>query len=1228
MGQAPFLPLARSVTSQSPLRAAITAAYRRAERDCLPALLAEARLDPSSACAARELAKRLVIALRARGTGFGVRGATASLLRDFPLSSQEGVSLMCLAEALLRIPDRATREALIRDKIAQGGWRTLSGHSDSLLAKAAAWGLRISGKLTAGAGDTNLEYAISRLIAKGGARLVGAALELAMRAISEQFVAGHDIGQALANARRYEARGFRYSYDMLGEAAITADDSERYLAAYESAIHSIGKAAQGRGLYRGPGISVKLSALHPRFHRSQRERVMRELLPRLKSLIVLARHHRIGLDIDAEEAQQLDLSLDIIEALCIDRDLEGWEGIGIAVQAYQKRAPFVTDWLIDLARRTRRRLMIRLVKGAYWDIEIKHAQVSGFDGYPCYTRKVYTDVCYLACASKLLAATDAVYPQFATHNAHTLAAVYHMAGPESDPGRYEFQCLHGMGEALYEDVVGPRSSGGLERPCRIYAPVGLPRTLLPYLVRRLLENGANTSFVHRVADKRVPAEDLIADPVALAQAIEPLGAPHPRIPLPRTLYGGGRVNSMGFDLSDERELASLSSELLQNAGCDWLAKPLLGHERRGESERIEVRNPADRRDVVGHVIEATHEDVMAALDCAAEAAPAWAATPPAERAAILERASDLIEAQNRKLMSLAVREAGKTLPNAVAEIRESVDFLRYYAAQIRTSLWSAAREPRGPVVCISPWNFPLAIFTGQASAALAAGNTVIAKPAEQTPLIAAHAVGLLHRAGVPAQVLQLLPGRGETIGASLVADSRVQAVMFTGSTEVAKLIQRSLAGRLDRCGQPVPFIAETGGQNAMIVDSSALPEQVVTDVLHSAFDSAGQRCSSLRLLCLQDESADPVLAMLKGALRELTVDPPDRLSTDVGPVIDEQARNALLGHIERMRARGRRIFQLPLPPGTREGTFVAPALIEIDSPGELQGEVFGPVLHLLRYRRSGLDALLEAIEAGGYGLTLGIQSRIDETIERIRSRARVGNIYVNRNMIGAVVGVQPFGGEGLSGPGPKAGGPLYLARLVRGNGGHWISPGGRNEAALRPARAYRDWLVSQRFAALADLAQRYLEITPSGIAMDLAGPTGERNTYSLHPRGPVLCCAVRQKDLLAQLAVVFSSGNRAVLVDGEPTRRLQAALPESVRCLVVLVPNWTDACFRHALYAGGEDHLRQLCRQIAARPGPIIGIQAASPGPLPYTLEPLLVERLLCLNTAAAGGNTGLTVIE
>ena len=1241
-----FLEFAESILPQSVLRSAITAAYRRPEQEVVPMLLEQARLPAPLDEATNKLAASLADKLRNQKSAGGRAGIVQGLLQEFSLSSQEGVALMCLAEALLRIPDKGTRDALIRDKISTGNWQPHLGNSPSLFVNAATWGLLLTGKLVSTHNESGLTSSLSRIIGKSGEPMIRKGVDMAMRLMGEQFVTGETIAEALANASRFESKGFRYSYDMLGEAALTEHDAQKYLASYEQAIHSIGKASHGRGIYEGPGISIKLSALHPRYSRAQYERVMEELYPRLLSLTLLAKQYDIGLNIDAEEADRLELSLDLLERLCFEPQLAGWNGIGFVIQAYQKRCPYVIDYVIDLARRSRHRLMIRLVKGAYWDSEIKRAQMEGLEGYPVYTRKVYTDISYIACARKLLSVPEAIYPQFATHNAHTLSAIYQLAGQNYYPGQYEFQCLHGMGEPLYEQVVGKISEGKLNRPCRVYAPVGTHETLLAYLVRRLLENGANTSFVNRVADHSLSIQELVADPVVsierMATQEGSIGLPHPRIPMPRDLYGSERANSAGIDMANEHRLASLSCALLATAHTDWKAAPLLGCASSQEPAAA-ILNPSDHRDVVGHVQEATVGDVDNALQCAINAAPIWQATPPAERAAILERTADLMEAEIQPLMGLLVREAGKTYLNAIAEVREAVDFLRYYAVQARNDFSNDAHRPLGPVVCISPWNFPLAIFTGQVAAALAAGNPVLAKPAEQTPLVAAQAVRLLLEAGIPEGVLQLLPGRGETVGARLVGDERVKGVMFTGSTEVARLLQRNIAGRLDAQGRPIPLIAETGGQNAMIVDSSALTEQVVIDVVSSAFDSAGQRCSALRVLCLQEDSADRVVEMLKGAMAQSRLGNPERLSVDIGPVIDAEAKAGIEKHIQGMREKGRSVYQVAIADGTecKRGTFVMPTLIELESFDELKREIFGPVLHVVRYNRRNLDQLIEQINASGYGLTLGVHTRIDETIAKVVDNVNAGNVYVNRNVVGAVVGVQPFGGEGLSGTGPKAGGPLYLYRLLstrpvdaieqhfKRTDGEASTANPLRDALLKPLQGLKAWAASNQHADLATLCDQFAQQSQSGISRVLPGPTGERNSYTILPREHVLCLADSEADLLTQLAAVLAVGSSAVWLDAEPAKSLRSRLPKDVQAKVRLVADWhkDDVVFEAVLHHGDSDQLRGVCEQIAKRAGAIVGVHGLSAGETNVALERLVIERALSVNTAAAGGNASLMTI-
>jgi RHH-type proline utilization regulon transcriptional repressor/proline dehydrogenase/delta 1-pyrroline-5-carboxylate dehydrogenase len=1197
----PFSAFAPPVRHPTPLRQAITAAYRRSEPDCLAPLIEAATLAPPLREAIRGTATMLVDALRAERK----QGLVEGLVQEYALSSQEGVALMCLAEALLRIPDSATRDALIRDKLATGDWRSHLNGGKSLFVNAATWGLVVTGKLVGSVDDTGLAAALTRLVARAGEPVIRAGIEMAIRLMGEQFVAGETIEQALQHARKWEAQGFRYSYDMLGEAAMTAADAARFYAEYEKAIHAIGRSAQGSGLIERAGISIKLSALHPRYSRAQADRAMAELLPRVTKLAALARRYEIGINIDAEEQDRLELSLDILESLALDPQLAGWNGLGFVVQAYGKRCPFVIDWIADLARRTDRRIMVRLVKGAYWDAEIKRAQIDGLADFPVYTRKPHTDIAYIACARKLLAAPDAIYPQFATHNAQTLAAIHHLAGADCDRGRYEFQCLHGMGEKLYGHVVDPTRLG---RPCRIYAPVGTYETLLAYLVRRLLENGANSSFVNRIGDESVPVGELVADPIDSLRRSGKLGTPHELIALPADLYPGRR-NSAGIDLSDETALALLQQALAASARQEWRAAPA-----GGGTAAQPIRNPGDHRDIVGIVRPARPEQARKAASSAA--ASSWPSTSAAERARLLDAAADRMQAQMPILLGIIVREAGKSLPNAIAEVREAIDFLRYYAQQARETLGGRHR-PLGPVVCISPWNFPLAIFTGQVAAALAAGNPVLAKPAEETPLIAAQAVRLLHEAGVPDDALQLLPGDG-AIGAALVAAPEIAGVMFTGSTEVARLIQRQLANRLLPSGKPIPLIAETGGQNAMIVDSSALAEQVVADVIASAFDSAGQRCSALRILCLQEDIADRTLAMLRGAVEELRIGRTDRLAVDIGPIISEEAKSNIERHIEGMRKRGYRVEQRELPEGTASGTFIAPTLIEIGTIAELEREVFGPVLHVIRYRRDRLDALIDEINATGYGLTFGLHSRLDETIGRVTARIEAGNIYVNRNVIGAVVGVQPFGGRGLSGTGPKAGGPLYLGRLVeippeaaRINGG----------GPAAPLRIFAEWLESQGDGIAAAAARRYGQSSLLGRALDMPGPVGEGNRYALRPRGRILLKPATLGGLYDQIAAVLATGNSAVVED----MPLPPGLPDIVAERIGFTEGGDVAA---ALVEGDGMAVTDMTERMAARPGAIVPVHAVAPGERGgYPLELLLEEIAISTNTTAAGGNASLMSI-
>ncbi len=1030
-----------------PLRAAITAAWARDEAGHVRELLEVARQpapgwSQADRAAIQSTAADLVRRVRARAQD---QGAIEAFMRQYDLGSEEGVLLMCVAEALLRIPDQDTADRLIRDKLGEADWKRHLGQSDSVLVNASTWGLMLTGHLVDLADDTkrDVHNAFKRLVGRVGEPVIRLAVRQAMRIMGHQFVMGRTIDEALARSRKGSNAAYRYSFDMLGEGALTDKDALRYLEAYRLAIHAIGRhSGAPADVFAAPSISVKLSALHPRYEHAKRARVLAELGPRVLELAQLARRYGIGLTIDAEESDRLELSLDLIFATLADVSLAGWDGFGIVVQAYQKRAPFVIDYIADQARRLQRRIPVRLVKGAYWDSEVKRAQVEGQEGYPVFTRKPNTDVSYQACAVRLLRATDAIYPMFATHNAQTISAIHRMAqallggARDGNDFRYEFQKLHGMGDDLYAEVIPAER---LDVPCRVYAPVGSHEDLLPYLVRRLLENGANSSFVNRITDEDVSIDDLVRDPVETVSAFESI--PHPRIPLPVALYrsqGFERDNSMGINLANDDQLRALAEQVGAATTGDWHAAPLVpGANPSGAT--LTVTNPADRRQTVGQWLPADAQTVEQALQNAVRAQPAWDRTPVASRAAILEHAAQLMEARMPQFIAMCTKEAGKTIADGVAEVREAVDFLRYYAAEARRQ-FSVEALPgptgesntlqlagRGVFVCISPWNFPLAIFTGQIAAALAAGNSVIAKPAEQTNLIGHAAVKLLHEAGIPVDVLQFLPGDGATVGAALTRDPRVAGVAFTGSTDTARAINRALAARDAAIGV---LIAETGGQNALIADSSALPEQLVKDALASAFTSAGQRCSAARVLFVQADIADKVIGMLAGAMAELSVGDPALLSTDVGPVIDDDARCLLDEHAGRMQGTAKLIAEAPLGADTGHGTYFAPRAWELSSLSQLTRENFGPALHVIRWKADELDQVIDAINATGYGLTLGVHSRIDETIDRIVVRANVGNIYVNRNQIGAVVGVQPFGGQNLSGTGPKAGGPHYLPRFA------------------------------------------------------------------------------------------------------------------------------------------------------------------------------------------------------
>ncbi|WWO96497.1 MAG: trifunctional transcriptional regulator/proline dehydrogenase/L-glutamate gamma-semialdehyde dehydrogenase [Candidatus Dasytiphilus stammeri] len=1251
----PFSNFSSKLMPYANSRKVITDAWRIPETQAIPILLEQARLDSELKNKIKQLAYILVENVREQHNKSGQRNSIQQLLQEYSLSSEEGVALMCLAEALLRIPDSYTRTALIRDKITKGKWKLHLGASTSFFVNAATWGLLLTGKLLEKDSISNnkLFSLLHSILRKCSEPLIRKIIDFSIRLIGKQFVIGETISKALSYSIDLESKGFRYSYDMLGEAALTSKDAQSYFVAYQEAIEKIGMFSNKRGIYEGPGISIKLSALHPRYNYRQRERVMQELYPLLKSLMLLAKQYDIGINIDAEEADRLELSVDLLEKLCFEPELAEWNGIGFVIQSYQKRCPFLIDHLIDLAHRSNHRLMIRLVKGAYWDSEIKWSQIEGYEDYPVYTRKAYTDISYIGCARKLLSVPKFIYPQFATHNAQTMATIYHLAGSNYYPGQYEFQGLHGMCEKLYDQVVGNISQGGLNRPCRIYAPVGSYEKLLAYLVRRLLENGANTSFVNKLANRSISINHLIEDPVDIVEKISRregiVGASHPNIPLPRYLYGKSRLNSRGLDLNNHHQLAKLGKHLFSLGRISWYAEPLLhvsSYLTNNKKEDRIIINPANITDIVGYVREANEHEVNLALTEADKSWHKWWSTNSGEkRASILEEAANIMEKQMLLLISILIRESGKTFSNAIAEVREGVDFLRYYSSQIRNK-FDNLYIPLGIVVCISPWNFPLAIFTGQIAAALAVGNSVLAKPAEQTPLIAAQVVKIMYQAGVPQNVLQLIIGRGSKVGSHLIRDSRVRGIMFTGSTVVATSIQKIIAGRVDTYNRPIPLIAETGGINAMIVDSSALTEQVVLDIIHSAFDSAGQRCSALRLLCIQEDVAEYTINMLQGAMREYLIGSPDQLETDIGPVITRTSKKNIESYIHTMRARKYKIFQSSLGSSaacnTNIGHFIPPTLIEINSINELKSEIFGPVLHIVRFNRYSLPTIISSINDTGYGLTLGLHTRIDDTITKVNAHANIGNLYINRNIVGAVVGVQPFGGEGLSGTGPKAGGPLYLYRLLSTYPEDAVSLQiadyeKQHSSLIKRTKShlfysqqiFKSW-VTTHVSYLAKICQKFEKLSECGTTLLLQGPTGEDNTYSLLPRKGILCLAFNQQDIFIQLAAVMSTGGRVVWLQDEIHQKIYQALPQEVKNIINFTPNiFSDIIlFDTVLYHGDLKQMCEVCVKIARINQQIIPVYGYASGDSRIFLERLLLERSVSINTSAAGGNAHLITIN
>ncbi|MDX1459011.1 MAG: bifunctional proline dehydrogenase/L-glutamate gamma-semialdehyde dehydrogenase PutA [Marinobacter sp.] len=1132
-------------------------------------------------------------------------------LAEYGLTTKEGVALMCLAEALLRVPDNMTIHALIEDKITSGNWGAHLGKASSSLINSTTLALLMTSNLLKDSERQSVGDTLRKLVKRLGEPVVRTVAGRAMKEMGRQFVLGRDIDEAQERAKGQMARGYTYSYDMLGEAARTDADALRYHRAYADAIQRLAAACAG-DVRKNPGISVKLSALHARYEFGHKERVMDELVPRALELAKQARAANMGFNIDAEEADRLDLSLDVIEAVLSDPELAGWDGFGVVVQAFGKRASHVLDWLYALSEKLDRRIMVRLVKGAYWDAEIKRAQVMGLDGFPVFTRKACSDVSYLACAKKLMAMTDRIYPQFATHNAHSVSAILELA-----KGRdcYEFQRLHGMGESLHDQVI--RESGV---PCRIYAPVGAHRDLLAYLVRRLLENGANSSFVNQIVDTRITPEQIAKDPIEVVEAMGDAIASK-AIVRPADLFGAGRRNSKGWDITDPVTVEAIEQGRGAFRNHRWKGGPVMAAEPVGTEVQV-VRNPADPDDLVGHVIQASDADIELAITAAQDGFQSWSGRSAEERAACIRKVGDLFEAHADELFALTTREAGKSLLDAIAEIREAVDFAQFYADEgIR---YQDSGEARGIMCCISPWNFPLAIFAGQVLASLAAGNAVLAKPAEQTSLIAVRAVELMHEAGIPKAAVQLLPGTGATVGAALTSDPRIAGVCFTGSTATAHRISRVMAKTM---APDAPLVAETGGLNAMIVDSTALPEQVVRDVLASSFQSAGQRCSALRMLYVQKDIADNLLEMLFGAMDELGVGNPWLLSTDVGPVIDQAAKDRIEAHCKKFAGQGRVLKTVPVP---EKGLFVAPTVIRVDGIGELEEEIFGPVLHVATFEARDIDRVIDDVNAKGYGLTFGIHSRVDHRVARIASRIRVGNTYVNRNQIGAIVGSQPFGGEGLSGTGPKAGGPHYVRQFLKCPSRELPAETGVKAISAKRLQALVGQVANAETPKPEERAEMLRPIfgaVPAALDAspeEMPGPTGELNRLSNHARGVVLCLGPNRESALAQAAVVLSQGNKVVVVAPGVEKTVAEAAKAGLPIVGIdglLDPQaLADVDGYTAVVSEAERSLlKQYRLALAQRDGALLPLITE-----PSLAQRFVLERHLCVDTTAAGGNASL----
>jgi len=1261
-----------------PIRQKIREFYRIDENVAVDHILPAAEVNVSARSRAWERARKMVLKIRQDQSG---NGAIDALLNEYSLSSEEGVVLMCLAEALLRVPDKHTQDVLIRDKISQGQWSSHLGSSDSLFVNASSWGLLITGSMVNYADKRKQDSfgLLKKTIGRLGEPVIRKSMNFAMKIMGKQFVMGETIVDATERAATKEQQGYVYSYDMLGEGARNMNDADRYYKSYQDAIETIGAVALSSGKNdprKVPGISVKLSAIHPRYEFTDKTRVMTEIVPKLKALCLQAKSYNIGLTVDAEESERLDISLDVIEAVFSDDELAGWDGFGMALQAYQKRAFFVVDWLRDLTLRVNRKMMVRLVKGAYWDTEIKNAQKDGHIDFPVFTRKSSTDVSYHACANKLLDYRDSIYPQFATHNAYTAATIVELAGDDKEG--FEFQCLHGMGDSLYDQIVSDESI-----QCRIYAPVGHHEDLLAYLVRRLLENGANSSFVNAIVDESKPVESLLEDPVEKTQRLKEKY--NKQIIKPIALYydkvGAGRDNSKGLDLTDINEIIPLKMSL-----DNWFVDHLLDKNDVPEGADA-VFNPANHIEIIGFHQHHSKDEMLAMIETAQTTFTSWSQTPVLERAALLCRISDILERHMDELIALCIKEAGKVAQDGIDEVREAVDFCRYYAARAIELADDERLEARGVVLCISPWNFPLAIFLGQVAAAIATGNTVLAKPAEQTGLIALRAIELMKSVGLPEGVVQAVIARGSQVGSIIVPDSRIQTVMFTGSTETGTRISQTLA---ERGGDQVPFIAETGGQNCMIVDSTALPEQVVDDVISSGFQSAGQRCSALRVLFLQEDIADNVIAMLKGALAELHVGNPEKLSTDIGPVIDQKALDALNAHSEYMKTNGKLLYQCDISDevSDNEHFFFAPRLYEIKDISVLKKEVFGPCVHIVRFKGNEIEAVVDKINGTGFGLTMGIHTRIEHRAFDLAKLSRAGNIYINRNMIGAIVGSQPFGGRGLSGTGPKAGGPNYLTRLVKekatpnaeqfnvlpSQAQALVGDEKSNKEALlfmnKANAAEKNWRLTELNTRISCVRQLLAKIAHVGIVDDLAddlnytlaaarsqlidiekrlkkpqvlpGPTGESNIIYLENRGNIICFADQKVSFhfwVLSMVTALATGNTVIIVVSDLFYDEALAFRDKFittgadkHVFQVARLRHLSEMLAHPALSGVVvdshcDRKHYISDKLAERQGAILPVISSEY--FDNLIQRLVTEKTISIDTTASGGNTSLmTLVE